>query len=158
VGLSKGVFSGEGEAHMGDFADRPDLPDPLQWVKALHIHCILPSLDIKSEIDIQLHAYSLVQALQECQVKVLQASERAAHLVKIAKTSQLKEAMQSYSKMPNPLPPTTTHADLLQRIYDGESEFKKFIYISSTMAKNTVTLDKYLHMYTELFEVLGFSS
>ena len=120
--------------------------------------CILPSLTIKSEIDIQLHVYSLVQALQECQVMVLQASERAAHLVKIAKTSQLKEAMQSYSKMPNPLPPTTTHADLLQRIYDGESEFKKFIYISSTMAKNAVTLDKYLHMYTELFEVLGFSS
>ena len=73
---------------MGDFADGPDLPDRLQWAKALHIHCTLPSSDITSEIDIQLHLYSLVQALQECQAKVLQASERSAHLVKIAKTAQ----------------------------------------------------------------------
>ena len=78
VGLSKGVYSGEGEARMGNFADRPDLPDRLQWAKALHIHCTLPSSDITSEIDIQLHVYSLVQALQECQAKVLQASERSA--------------------------------------------------------------------------------
>jgi len=84
VGLSKGVFPGEGEARMGDFADGPDLPDRLKWAKALHIHCTLPSSDITSEIDIQLHVYSLVQALQERQAKVLQASERSAHLVKIA--------------------------------------------------------------------------
>lgn len=154
VGLSKGVFSGEGEARMGDFADGPDLPDRLQWAKALHIHCTLPSSDITSEIDIQLHVYSLVQALQECQAKVLQASERSAHLVKIAKTSQLKEAMQSYSKMPNPLSPTTTHADLLQRIHDGESEFKKFIYISSTMAKNAATLDRIHAVQSEGTELL----
>jgi len=49
VGLSKGVFSGEGEARMGDFADGPDLPDRLQWSKALHIHCTLPSSEITSE-------------------------------------------------------------------------------------------------------------
>jgi len=154
VGLSKGVFSGEGEARMGDFADGPDLPDRLQWAKALHIHCTLPSSDITSEIDIQLHIYSLVQALQECYAKVLQASERSAHLVKIAKNSQLKEAMQSYSKMPNPLPPTTTHSDLLQRIHDGESEFKKFIHISSTMAKNAATLDRIHAVQSEGTELL----
>ena len=91
------LFRSEGEARMGDFADGPDLPDRLQWAKALHIHCTLSSSDITLEIDIQLHVYSLVQALQECQAKVLQASERSAHLVKIAKTSQLKEDM--YQKL-----------------------------------------------------------
>jgi len=85
---------------------------------------------------------------------VLQASERSAQLVKIAKTSQLKEDMQSYSKMPNPLSPTTTHADLLQYIHDGESEFKKFIYISSTMAKNAATLNRIHAVQSEGTELL----
>ena len=56
--------------------------------------------------------------------------------------------------MPNPLSPTTTHADLLQRIHDGESEFKKFIYISSTMAKNAATLDRIHAVQSEGTELL----